>query len=155
MKIYDTEKEARDAAERVLSCFTSEMAKDCVVGNYDDKCCIRNGNTNVVVAEFKFKPERVAPEKGRAVMNQVGAISYSMGVIENGGLNAVYRTDQIGGSNGTHRVHDYTPVDIIPAGQFAKAVELLEHALRTRHDRLVVWPDAARKLLDEIKSGGE
>jgi hypothetical protein len=85
MKIYDTEKEARDAAEA----FDAQCEIETDIVEIDNGYKV--GFTTVLsksigfqpLAQFRFKPERVAPAQGQAVMNQVGAISYSMGVLSN------------------------------------------------------------------------
>jgi hypothetical protein len=160
MKIYDTEKEARDAAEKkVLGLHNSQCGYAVKMTETSENITVKytreewdSWNSKV----FKFKPERVAPGKNTTVISDNWkGIYYSTGEFdESKRLKCSERPD---GCGDTATLIDYTPVDITPAGQFAKAVELLtiyrDH-IKGGGNGWGIYEDAD-KLLDEIKSGGE
>jgi hypothetical protein len=158
MKIYDTEKEARDAAEKkVLGLHNSQCGYAVKMTETSENITVKytreewDGWTSKV---FRFKPERVAPAQGQAVMNtDTGEVAYSMGTFgnNNGGL---YVSRYSHCERWVDRWENYTPVDVTPAGQFAKAVELLEIWLVT-YSGGNDWTRDTVALLDEIKAGGE
>jgi hypothetical protein len=156
MKIYDTEKEARDAAEALRGTLIVKT----IVDEHEDLIYVRLTSNANTLAVFRFKPERVAPAKEQAVIeDDSGQVYYSAGELSQctgGGLRVSHEPD----CSGFDCVIDSsTPVEIIPAGQFAKAVELLKRMVApddgSSNAPFLRSVSDAKALLDEIKSGGE
>ncbi|MHC4867711.1 MAG: hypothetical protein ACYTEX_26875 [Planctomycetota bacterium] len=140
MKIYDTEKEA-NAWNGIF--ITLRKLKN---GYAAEKS--QGGGCEY----FKFKPERVAPAEGQAVRSSdTGRVCYSSGTFSDRGRLFCYETvDGVGKCF----LDSFTPVEIIPAGQFAKAVELLERSQGSVDMGSLLERDISA-LLDEIKAGGD
>lgn len=165
MKIYDTKGLAMEAAEALLLLLrhAGQYKIDTLTHDY---IAVEVVDSGYLLAEFHYKPERVAPAMGQAVIGFTSELGTEVLAVLNGLRNthgkacAGMKLD--GDACSSTALASYTPVDIIPAGQFAKAVELLERYVIAHFVAPVDLGDAicklkseTQKLLDKIKAGGE